>query len=78
MLKIFKNKNKEAKLNKYKYKIIYKNNNITEGILEVENMDKVYETFMLNNFNLLTNGTKAYYYNKNEIQQLSVEEVEGE
>jgi len=76
MLNIFNKKDKEVKLNKYKYKILYKNNTTTEGILEVENMDKVYEIFLLNNFNKLTNGTKAYYYNKNEILQLSVEEVE--
>lgn len=76
MLKIFNKKNKEVKLNKYKYKIIYKNHNATEGILEVENMDKVYEVFMLNNFTQFKNGTKAYYYNKDEIQELSVEEVE--
>ena len=76
MLKIFKKKNKETKLYKYKYKIIYKNHNITEGTVEVENMDKVYEIFMLNNFTQFKSGTKAYYYNRDEIQELSIEKVE--
>lgn len=79
MLKILKRKNKKnnnIKLNKYKYKIIYKNHNITEGILETENLDKVYETFMLNNFTQMSNNTKAFYYNKNEIQEITVEKVE--
>lgn len=76
MLKIFKKKNKDCKLNKYKYKIIYKNNNVTEGILEVENLDKAYEIFMLDNFTQLSHNTKAFYYNKSEIQEISIEKVE--
>lgn len=69
-------KSKETTRNKYKYKIIYKNKAVTEGILEVKNMDVVYKCLMKGNFCQFSNKTKAFYWNINEIQEISVEKVD--
>lgn len=73
----FLKKKKEIKPRKqYKYKIIYKNKSVTEGIMEVENLDVVYNCLTKGNFCQFANGTKASYWNPDEILEISVEKVD--
>ena len=44
----------------------------------MENMDKVYEVFLTNTFEIMQNEKKGFYYNKNEIVMFEVYEITKE
>ena len=68
MLNIFKKQEYKT----YKYKIIFKNKNTSEGTLTAPNLDGVYEMLLKNKFQIVSNGTKGFYWNANEINTLEV------
>lgn len=68
MRNIFKKpKNKE-----YKFKIIFKNKNESEGIIKAPNMKKVHEVLLTNKFQHVENDTRGFYWNINEIVTVEV------
>ena len=62
----------EKELKKFEYKIIFKNNCESKGILTAKDLDEVYEAMCTNKFQQLGNGTTAYYWNANEITVMEV------
>ena len=71
MREIFKKKMKT-----YKYKIIFKNKNESEGIITAKNLSEVHRILCTNKFQQVENGTKAFYWNTNEINTIEVELLE--
>lgn len=60
----------------YKYKVVYKNSNETNGNITGSNIDEVIDVFLDNKVNLLNQGKKGFYFNRDEIQYLQIEEIE--
>lgn len=61
---------------KYKYRIVFKNKNETNGNITGSNLDELKDIFLENKANFLNQGKKLYYFNRDEIQYLQVEEIE--
>ena len=70
------NSMKRNKMNKYKYKIVFKNHNEAIGDITAKNLDEVHNILCKNKFTKMKNGTKAFYWNANEINMIEVELVE--
>ena len=63
---------------KYKYRIVFKNGNEANGNITGSNLDELKDVFLENKANFLNQGEKLYYFNRDEIQYLQVEETEEE
>lgn len=63
---------------KYKYRIVFKNKNEANGDITGSNLDELKDVFLENKANFLNQGKKLYYFNRDEIQYLQVEEIEEE
>ena len=63
---------------KYKYRIVFKNKNETNGNITGNNLDELKDIFLEDKANFLNQGKKLYYFNRDEIQYLQVEEIEEE
>lgn len=66
------------KQKKYKYRIVFKNGNEANGDITGNNLNELYDIFLKNKANFLNQGEKLYYFNRDEIQYLQVEEMEEE
>lgn len=66
------------KQKKYKYRIVFKNGNEANGDITGNNLNELYDIFLKNKANFLNQGEKLYYFNRDEIQYLQVEEIEEE
>ena len=66
------------KQKKYKYRIVFKNGNEANGNITGNNSNELYDIFLKNKANFLNQGEKLYYFNRDEIQYLQVEEIEEE
>lgn len=66
------------KQKKYKYRIVFKNGNEANGDITGNNLNELYDIFLKNKANFLNQGEKLYYFNRDEIQYLQVEETEEE
>ena len=64
------------KQKKYKYRIVFKNGNEANGDITGNNLNELYDIFLKNKANSLNQGEKLYYFNRDEIQYLQVEEIE--
>lgn len=64
------------KQKKYKYRIVFKNGNEANGDITGNNLNELYDIFFKNKANFLNQGEKLYYFNRDEIQYLQVEEIE--
>ena len=64
------------KQKKYKYRIVFKNGNEANGDITGNNLNELYDIFLKNKANFLNQGEKLYYFNRDEIQYLQVEEIE--
>ena len=60
----------------YKYKVVYKNSHETNGNITGSSIDEVIDVFLDNKVNLLNQGKKGFYFNRDEIQYLQIEEIE--
>lgn len=74
MFNIFNKKVREIEkeLKRFEYRIIFKNNCESKGILTAKDLDEVYKIMCTNKFQQLGNGTIAYYWNANEITVMEV------
>ena len=64
---------KKKKENKtYKYKIIFKNKNESEGTIEVRDLTEAYDVLLKNKFTQVNHGTKGFYWNANEINTAEI------
>lgn len=63
------------KQKKYKYRIVFKNGNEANGDITGNNLNELYDIFFKNKANFLNQGEKLYYFNRDEIQYLQVEEI---
>ena len=63
---------------KYKYRIVFKNRDEASGNITGSNLDELKGTFLDNKANFLNQGKNLYYFNRDEIQCLQVEEIEEE
>lgn len=72
---IFDTSNKQKK---YKYRIVFKNGNEANGDITGNNLNELYNIFLKNEANFLNQGEKLYYFNRDEIQYLQVEEIREE
>lgn len=63
---------------KYKYRIVFKNGNEANGNITGSNLDELKDVFLENKANFLNQGEKLYYFNRDEIQYLQVEETKEE
>lgn len=63
------------KQKKYKYRIVFKNGNEANGDITGNNLNELYDIFLKNKANFLNQGEKLYYFNRDEIQYLQVEEI---
>lgn len=63
---------------KYKYRIVFKNGNEANGNITGSNLDELKGFFLDDKANLLNQEKKLYYFNRDEIQYLQVEEIEEE
>lgn len=70
---IFDTSNKQKK---YKYRIVFKNKNEADGDITGSNLDELKDVFLGNKANVLNQGKKLFYFNRDEIQYLQVEEIE--
>ena len=61
---------------RYKYRIVFKNGNEANGNITGSNLDELKDVFLGNKANFLNQGKKLYYFNRDEIQYLQVEEIE--
>lgn len=61
---------------KYKYRIVFKNGNEANGNITGSNLDELKGVFLDNKANFLNQGKKMFYFNRDEIQYLQVEEIE--
>lgn len=61
---------------KYKYRIVFKNKNEADGDITGSNLDELKDVFLGNKANVLNQGKKLFYFNRDEIQYLQVEEIE--
>ena len=66
------------KQKKYKYRIVFKNGNEANGDITGNNLNELYDIFLKNKASFLNQGEKLYYFNRDEIQYLQVEETEEE
>ena len=66
------------KQKKYKYRIVFKNGNEANGDITGNNLNELYDIFLKNKANFLNQGEKLYYFNRDEIQYLQVEEIREE
>ena len=66
------------KQKKYKYRIVFKNGNEANGDITGNNLNELYDIFFKNKANFLNQGEKLYYFNRDEIQYLQVEEIREE
>ena len=66
------------KQKKYKYRIVFKNGNEANGDITGNNLNELYNIFLKNEANFLNQGEKLYYFNRDEIQYLQVEEIREE
>lgn len=68
----------KRKLKKYKYRIIFKNKNEANGIIEAHNMTEVYDILLKNKFTQVAHRTKGFYWNAEEINTAEIELIETE
>lgn len=61
---------------KYEYRIVFKNGNEANGNITGSNLNELYDIFLENKANFLNQGKKIFYFNRDEIQYLKVEEIE--
>ena len=66
------------KQKKYKYRIVFKNGNEANGDITGNNLNELYDIFFKNKANFLNQWEKLYYFNRDEIQYLQVEEIREE
>ena len=64
------------KQKKYKYRIVFKNGNEANGDITGSNLNELCDVFLENKTNFLNQGKKLFYFNRDEIQYLEVEEIE--
>ena len=62
----------EKELKRFEYRIIFKNNCESKGILIAKDLDGVHEIICTNKFQQLGNGTMACYWNANETTVMEV------
>ena len=65
-------------IKKYKYRMVFKNGNEANGNITGSNLDELNGVFLDNKANFLNQGEKLFYFNRDEIQYLQVEEIEEE
>lgn len=62
---------------KYKYRIVFKNKDESTGDITGSNLNELYDVFLGNKANFLNQGKKLFYFNRDEIQYLEIEEIKG-
>lgn len=74
MLKIFKNKKTKVKIYDFKFEILWNNGTSTSGEITGSHL-KPHDIFLTNKMTYFTTK-KAVYYNRDEIKQIEIKDLE--